>query len=116
MLESFIIDNIKFLPMGRKFELPPNVSGKVTLPPDKIDLWINEHPFYEGVWELTKYFTNNEGMFTLEASNKDGILIRLEKCSIYSIGQSIPGRAADPEDRAKITGIGIQSLNIKWLY
>jgi len=115
-LESFIIDNFKFLPKGKSFVLPPNVSGKLTLHPDKIDLCINEHPFYEGVREFTKHFYNNKGMFTIEAINQDGILIRLEKCAIYSIGQSIPGRAADPEDRAKITGIGIACLNIKWYY
>ena len=55
-------------------------------------------------------------MFTIEATTEDGIAVRLEKCVIYTFRNQIPGRAADPEDRAKITGIGVTSLNVKWYY
>lgn len=116
MLESSILDNFKIIFKDRSFILPPHVDGTLTIHSDKIDLWINEHPFYKGVWELTKFFNNNKDMFTIEATTEDGIIVRLEKCVIYTFRNQIPGRAADPEDRAKITGIGVISLNVKWYY
>lgn len=116
MLESSILDHFEIISENRNYKLPPHVTGTLTLHPDKIDLWINEHPFYEGVFELTKYFNEGNVMFNVEAYTDDGIRVRLEKCAVYRWGQNIWGKAAKHNKPPTITGIGVQCLNVKWFY
>ena len=116
MLEKYTLDHFEFTFKDKIIKLPNHITGTLSLFIDKIDLWIHESPFNKEIFEVIKYLNNYKSMFIVEANSEEGNRVKLEKCALYRWGENIPGTASKQDKSATITGIGIQSLEVKWYY